>query len=435
MPTSVWGTVMSKTYCAKLWDHQYIHMSGSLRYCCATMDNILDAKGNTMHLNNTSLDQAWNSETVRDTRLKMLKGEDIAACSKCVDQEQRGYKSMRVVDNMEKNFSLTKEDGSIDVFPNDMELHLGNLCNLKCKMCGQQYSNQIGKELLEIGKNDKDFLNWVYKESGNVNIWTNNLSVEYKWFQNTKIKNKLFEYISQNINSLVVIGGEPTVIPEFWELFEYLEQKDTLKNLSVTLTTNLTNVNPKLTKWLPKLKQWTVWASVDGLGERTEYIRYPSNFKKVCENLEFYKNLLGTNGDITLSPAIQLLNIDQLDDIIKWWLEFSDNKLGKQFNISWMAQVHYPTICNYDILPKEYKDKIADKLEKSSEQFKNFSSITQYYNNQITNLRYNNMSDEKKIHFQKSFIRYNDRQDQFRKGKTWRELLPDLEQALTDSIS
>ena len=82
---------MSKTYCAKLWDHQYIHMSGSLRYCCATMDNILDAKGNTMHLNNTSLDQAWNSKTVRETRLKMLKGEDVAACSKCVDQEPVSY--------------------------------------------------------------------------------------------------------------------------------------------------------------------------------------------------------------------------------------------------------------------------------------------------------------------------------------------------------
>jgi len=426
---------MSNTYCAKLWNHQYIHMSGSFRYCCATMHDITDKNNNRLHINNNSLKNTWNSDDVKQTRLKMIRGEDISACVKCVDQESRGYKSMRETQDMEKNFALTKDDGSVDIMPTTMELHFGNLCNLKCKMCGQQYSNQIGKELLEIGKDNKDFLNWVYKESGNVNIWTNNLSVEYKWFQNTKIKNKLFEYISQNINSLVVIGGEPTVIPEFWELFEYLEQKDTLKNLSITLTTNLTNVNPKLTKWLPKLKQWTVWASVDGLGERTEYIRYPSNFKKVCENLEFYKNLLGTNGDITLSPAIQLLNIDQLDDIIKWWLEFSDNKLGKQFNISWLAQVHYPTICNYDILPKEYKDKIADELEKSSEQFKNFSSITQYYNNQITNLRYNNMSDEKKIHFQKSFIRYNDRQDQFRKGKTWRELLPDLEQALTDSIS
>ena len=428
---------MTKTYCAKLWNHQYVHMSGSLRYCCATMHNIADKNGNRLHINNNSLEKTWNSDDVKQTRLKMIRGEDIPACVKCVDQESRGYESMRETRDMEKNFAITKEDGSTDIMPYSMELHLGNLCNLKCKMCGQQYSNQIGKELLEIGKDDKDFLNWIYKESGNVNIWTNNLSVEYKWFQNTKIKNKLFEYISRNITDLVVIGGEPTVIPEFWELFEYLEQKDTLKNLSITLATNLTNVNPKLTKWLPKLKYWSIWASVDGLGERTEYIRYPSNFKKVCENLEFYKNLLGTNGNITLSPAIQLLNIDQLDDIIKWWLKFSDGRFGIDgpFSISWMAQVHYPTICNYDILPEEYKNKIADKLEKSSEQFQNFQNIIGHYNNQISNLRYNNMSNEKKIHFQKAFIRYNDTQDKHRKGRTWRELLPELEQALTKTTN
>ena len=429
------NTIMSKTYCAKLWNHQYIHMSGSLRYCCATMHDIIDKNSNRLHINNNSLKNTWNSNDVRQTRLKMIRGEPISACVKCVDQEARGYKSMRETHNMKKNFALTKQDGSVDIMPTTMELHLGNLCNLKCKMCGQQYSNQIGKELLEIGKDNKDFLDWVYKESGNVNIWTNNLSVEYRWFQNPKIKNKLFEYVSKNIRKLTVIGGEPTVIPEFWELFEYLEQRDTLKNLSITLTTNLTNVNPNLTKWLPKLKKWTVWASVDGIGERTEYIRYPSNFKKICKNLQFYKNLLGTNGDITLSPAIQLLNIDQLDDIIKWWLEFSDGNFEKQFGISWMAQVHYPTICNYDILPKEYKDKIANKLEQSSEQFKKFSTITKYYNNQITNLKQNIMSNEKKIHFQKAFIRYNDTQDKHRGKNTWRRLLPDLEQALTQNLS
>ena len=45
------------------------------------------------------------------------------------------------------------------------------------------------------------------------------------------------------------------------------------------------------------------------------------------------------------------------------------------------------------------------------------------------------MSNEKKIHFQKAFIRYNDTQDKHRKGRTWRELLPELEQALTKTTN
>jgi MoaA/NifB/PqqE/SkfB family radical SAM enzyme len=426
---------MSKSYCAKLWNHQYVHMSGSLRYCCATMENLKDKKGNRLHINNDSLENAWNSDDIKEARLKMMRGESVPACVKCVEQEERGYQSMRESQDMENNFTLTKQDGSVVNYPNSMELHLGNLCNLKCKMCGQQYSNQIGKELLEIGQSEPDFLEWIRKESGNVNIWTNNLKVEYRWFQNSKIKNRLFNYIAEHITELIVIGGEPTVIPEFWELFEYLEQRGRLNDMSITLTTNLTNVNPKMTNWLPRLKSWTVWASVDGLGERTEYIRYPSNFKKVCDNLDFYKGLLAhNNGKIVLSPAIQLLNIDQLDDILKWWLQFSEGTLDDKFGVSWMAQVWYPTICNYDILPSEYKEKIADKLSLSTDEFKNYPMIYSFYKNQIENLRKDIYTEEKKKHFQEAFVRYNDTQDRHRKGKTWRQLMPDLEQALTKSI-
>ena len=99
-----------------------------------------------------------------------------------------------------------------------------------------------------------------------------------------------------------------------------------------------------------------------------------------------------------------------------------------------MAQVWYPTICNYDILPSEYKEKVADKLSRSTDEFKNYPMIYNFYKNQIENLRKDIYTEEKKKHFQKAFIRYNDTQDRHRKGKTWRQLVPGLEQALTKSI-
>ena len=234
---------------------------------------------------------------------------------------------------------------------------------------------------------------------------------------------------------LTVIGGEPTVIPEFYELLDYCYKNNTLKDKDITIVTNLTNTNPKMTQWLPEMKRWCIWASLDGIGPTTEYIRYPSNFKKVCENLEFYKNLLVTKGNITLSPAIQLLNIDQLDEILVWWLKFCDGKLGEQFDISWMAQVWYPTICNYDIAPKSYKIKVANKLKQSLSLFTEYDQIKTFYQNQIDNLSQDVCNFKDRIHFQKAFIRYNDTQDKHRKGRTWRELLPELEQALTKTTN
>ena len=428
-------SVMSKSYCAKLWKHQYIHMSGSMRLCCATLNDLTNDTGDTLHIDKDSIDHAWNSAAIKKARQQMIKGEPVSACVKCVEQEARGYESVRETDNKERNFARTKDDGSVDHHPTSMELHLGNVCNLKCKMCGQQYSNQVGKELLEIGEKDQSFLKWIKEQSGNVNIWTNDLAVEYKWFQDPNTKEKLFAYIAEHIRDIIVIGGEPTVIPEFWELFEYLSKRDKLKDLEITLNTNLTNVNPRMTNWLPKLKAWTIWASVDGLGERTEYIRYPSNFDKVCENLNFYKKLLhGNNGKIVLSPAIQLLNIDQLDDILKWWLDFADGQLGKKFEVSWLSQVWYPRICNYDIAPRDYRHMVADKLEKSLEYFSGHDMIRGYYKGQLKNLRADHLDEPTAKAFQQSFIRYNDTQDNHRKSKTWRQLLPKLEESLTNSL-
>jgi MoaA/NifB/PqqE/SkfB family radical SAM enzyme len=412
-------------------------MSGSFRFCCATNDNINDSKNNRYNINNTSMEHVWNSEHVRNTRLKMIAGEEIPECTKCVEQESRGYKSMRSTANKKINHDSTDENGNVSTMPNTMELHYGNVCNLKCRMCSQNYSNQVGKELLEIGNSDPEFLQWVIKQSGNVNNWTNNLSVEYTWFENEKNKKKLNNFIDKNISQLAVIGGEPTIIPEFYELFEHCDKNGTLGKKQFTIVTNLTNTNHNMTKWLPKLKNWTIWASLDGIGARTEYIRYPSNFEKIKENLNFYKSILRQhkNGKIVFSPAIQLLNIDQLDEMLEWFIDFSEGEFGTTFDISWMAQVWYPKICNYDIAPKGYRLKIADKLEQKIHLFERHKSIISFYKNQIQNLRTDVLDKKTEKYLQECFIKYNDKLDIFRGKITWRQLLPALEKSLIDETT
>ena len=145
-------------------------MSGSMRLCCATLNDLTNDTGDTLHIEKDSIDHAWNSAAIKKARQQMIKGEPVSACVKCVEQEARGYESVRETDNKERNFARTKDDGSVDHHPTSMELHLGNVCNLKCKMCGQQYSNQIGKELLEIGEKDQSFLKWI--KLNNQMYWT-----------------------------------------------------------------------------------------------------------------------------------------------------------------------------------------------------------------------------------------------------------------------
>ena len=419
---------MSKVFCDKPFNHNYIHTNGKMRLCCTTKQDLpTDNNYNLFDASKHSIDQYWNSNRMKEIRRKMIAGEKIRDCEKCYKQDETGTQSLRSTAGMNDYIKDTLPDGTYQKNAYTMQIQMGNICNLKCKMCSQMYSHMHGMETLEIGKQDPEWLHWVKEQGANVNNWPNELGIKQEWYKNDKLKTEIFKHISKNIMDLVVIGGEPTLIPEFYEMFEYCDREGTLGEKSVTLVTNLTNTNPRMTQWLPKLKKWNIWASVDGIKERTEYIRYPSNWNRVLENLEFYRNNLANNGNITLSPAVQLLNIDQLDDIIKWWKEWCGGELNDKYGFTWLATVWYPLICNPSIAPREWRLGVADKLSKYK--FDNF------YENIIENLRQDKHDEEQYRELQKSFIKYNDRQDQHRQvPHTWRQLLPDLESALTKAV-
>ena len=416
---------MSKVFCDKPFNHNYIHTNGKMRLCCTTIQDLpTDNKYNLFDANKHTVKDYWNSNRMKEIRRKMIAGEKIRDCERCYRQEEQGAESLRSTFGMDDFIKKTTADGFYQESADTMQIQFGNICNLKCKMCSQMYSHMHGMETRDIGKDDPEWLHWVKEQGANVNNWTNELGVKQEWYKNKIVKDNMFEHISRNIRWLVVIGGEPTLIPEFYELFDYCDKQGTLGDKIVTIVTNLTNTNPRLTNWLPKLKAWTIWASVDGVGERTEYIRYPSRWDKVLESLEFYRNIMGDNGNITLSPAIQLLNIDQLDDIIKWWLDWCGGELNNRYGFTWLATVWYPLICNPSMAPREWRLKVADKLSEYK--------FDQKYQNIINELRRDQHTPEKYQELQTAFNKYNDRQDQFRNvKKTWRELLPELEKSIS----
>jgi len=420
---------MSKVFCDKPFNHNYIHTNGKMRLCCTTVQDIPTDNGyNLFDANRHTIEDYWNSDRMKEIRKMMIAGEKIRDCERCYRQEEQGVQSLRSTYRMQDYIKDTLPDGTFTQPATTMQVQMGNICNLKCKMCSQMYSHMHGLETKEIGEQDPEWLHWVKEQGANVNNWTNELGIKQEWYKNKDVKYKIFQHISQNIKSLNVIGGEPTLIPEFYEMFDYCDQQGTLGDKSVTIVTNLTNTNSKLTAWLPKLKDWKIWASVDGVGERTEYIRYPSKWNKILESLEFYRNLLGKNGNITLSPAVQLLNIDQLDDIIKWWLDWCGGELNDRYGFTWLATVWYPLICNPNIAPRPWRLKVADKLSKYT--------FDDNYENIITQLRQDQHLPDKSKELQRAFIKYNDRQDQFRKvSKTWRVLIPELATDIESSLN
>ena len=419
---------MSNTFCNFPWKQIYVATSGHQRLCCQNIENIEKEDGykqyNMLH---DKITDCWNSEYMKKMRLAMIKGEKVATCSKCYTQEQEGYNSLRNTEGKDYFVKNTNSDGSLNYLPTDLELHFGNLCNLSCKMCSQQFSHTIGKELLKMGDADSEFLTWVKKESGVVNNWTGELDVVYDWFKNEKIKNSIFAFVSDHVEELNIIGGEPTVIKEFFELLEFCHKAGTLQNKSIMIHSNMTNINPKLTDWLGSMKRWSVAASIDGIDERNRYIRYPSNWNSILKNLDFYKNITNKfkNGYVSFGPAIQLLNVDHIVDLF----EFFQSQTVTQFG-NFFSHVKHPIICDYDILPTDYKQKVADHLIKNLGRIK-IKNFKHEIETHINGLQRELYSEEQKLNYQTMFIKYNDSQDRFRNNTmTWRKLLPNLEKSL-----
>lgn len=425
---------MSKYFCSYPWEHIYVHTSGHQRLCCTSDENITKDDGYYLYnLKQDGLTDSWNSDYMKNIRKSMIEGKKLKTCYKCWDAIDQGLQALRRTSNQEFHINNTEPDGSINYPSKDVQLHFGNICNLNCKMCSQMYSHSIGKELLKMGDDDPEFLQWVKKESGVLNNWTGELDMVYDWYKNEKVKKSIFEHVSKHVTKFNVIGGEPTVIAEFFELLEYCHTQGTLKDKTIGVCTNVTNVNPKLTKWLPDMKRVSIFPSVDGVGDRQEYIRYPSHWNTVVNNLNFYKDIFtkSGNGSIIFQPAIQVLNIDMLDDMIDFFLSFKDDRYNS--GISFVSYVQYPLICNYHFLPQEYKNRVADKLSKASKKYTD-NYIKKELEGHASNLNANTINDQQRKTLIKAFVRYNDQQDRFRGRSTWRQLLPELETALTTYI-
>ena len=373
------------------------------------------------------INDSWNSDYMKKMRIALMKGERVPQCKKCYIQEDSGHNSMRSTEDMVELLKQTNSDGSINIPPESLELHFGNVCNLTCKMCSHDFSHMIGKELLKMGDADPEFLQWVKKESGTVNNWTGELDIVYDWFKNEKVKNSIFTHVSNNVDNLNIIGGEPTIIKEFYELLEYCYKNNTLKNKIVLIHSNMTNTNKNISSWLGSMRQWTITASIDAVGIRNHYIRYPSNWNSIKKSINFYKDISKKyeNGGVTFNPAIQVLNIDQLVDLCLFFEEQVDTP-----SIGFYSHVKFPLICNYDILPTNYKHDVANDLEKNLYKLSDKKYIRDIKNH-ITTLRNETFDESVKKMYQKMFIKYNDAQDKFRTyTPTWRKLLPKLEASL-----
>ncbi len=274
---------------------------GTTRPCCLYTDEIPD-----INLKNNTLEDAFNSKTMRNLRRSFRRGEKPEGCRNCWREEDAGKKSKRQY-MLEKfkhlNVEYKNNNGEQLVF---LDLKLGNICNLKCRICGSWSSSKWAQEELDYAKDPTDHIAKKWLKDG-------------QWVRKSpKFWNNLDELLPQ-IKYFEFTGGEPWMIKQHFELLKNAVDKGYAKNIDIHYNTNTTQFPKDPTIW-KHFKHVQIAFSVDNTEERFEYERYGANWKSSNTNIKKIHELREQGYPITtqLCCTWNIQNIFYLHEILTW---------------------------------------------------------------------------------------------------------------------
>jgi sulfatase maturation enzyme AslB (radical SAM superfamily) len=287
------------------------------------------------------LDVLWNDQRFQNLRQAFLDGKKPKECQSCWDEEAAGIKSFRVQWEIDKKVDTTGMifEPVATSGPRAMDLKLNNVCNLKCRICGPQASSTFLKEYqerLNVTLEGSDY--WI----SNKILGTANEEVINKW--------------AEDLIHLEVTGGEPMASPENIKILDLLIKSGKANNISVLLNTNGTLYNKKFLDNILQFKEITLCLSIDDLGGRLEYERYPTEWNVVQENILKFLELRDKHSNLflTLCPTVSSFNIYYMSAYLDWAKTMG---IYTYYNI-----LHYPPSHSIKNLPDNLKEIASARL-------------------------------------------------------------------------
>lgn len=370
------ANLSTPTFCILPWIHFTTRPNGDMRLCCVSNasgvhDNnftagiVTDTLGNHANFSSTTPLTEWNNTYMKSVRRLMLDSKIPSSCTKCFKEEENGVVSKRVWETMYRRdeiknlISSTTIDGEIPNKISYIDLRLGNTCNLKCVMCGPVDSSKWisdHSKLIPLVQH-----NPIIKSQTNWTPTTNNL-----WYENSNFWEDIRSQIPY-LTQLNFAGGEPLLIKEHITFIKELITTGYSHQISLKYNTNGLLINDDILKLWSHFKKVQVGISLDGIGERNWYIRYPCDWNVIEKNL----NLLDQTPDnieVTIACAIQILNIKHIVEFVKWKVSQSYKKInlftrddiiigGGLINFHF---VYMPSYLDIRILPQHDKDEIIN---------------------------------------------------------------------------
>jgi MoaA/NifB/PqqE/SkfB family radical SAM enzyme len=275
-----------KNFCAFPFGHVMVKPNGDFDICC-THKTPSERK---ININQQDHKHWIESDYVQNVRKSFLDDERHPNCVLCWQREDQGFDSLRTRGNKEFTVLPDRVDRPIK----NVEINLGNLCNLKCLMCNENNSSAILSENIRLGINKITQDNMSWHDTGYVHL------------------QKLLQQKPFVVN---IRGGEPLYNKKLLEIVENIPINQA-RDMVLHITTNATVWNHQWRAALEKFRLVRFMFSVDAVGELYEYIRYPATWTSVEKNIKSIMTL--PNVKCLVHCVGQNLNVSEIASLIEW---------------------------------------------------------------------------------------------------------------------
>jgi MoaA/NifB/PqqE/SkfB family radical SAM enzyme len=283
-------------------------------------------------------EEFWNSKEMQDLREQHWKGEKPEGCKACWKREDAGLESKRMTDNQRFGHLMHRSGRKVMKKPPAyLDLKLGNICHLKCRICSPRFSSTWAAEDIKFEKNRTLIPAVVYQEKG-------------AWIDNPTFWNWLYSIID-DLEAIDFYGGEPFMTAKHWDFLHDCIRRGIAKNIDIHYNTNGT-IFPKDPEIWKEFKSVSIACSIDDIEKRYEYERHPAKWSTTETNAKRFQELEYVN--FSICPTVSILNVYYLPELIDW---AEQNGMNYYFNM-----LERPYHFNIRILPEWAKKKIKDKL-------------------------------------------------------------------------
>ena len=327
------------TLCMAPWTHTYLRPQTERRLCCASREpaqnfrQYIDTAAGTGRYIPVTLEQHWNSEHMRSVRRRMIAGETLPECEVCNDKllntdVYRTYFWHLFRHKYDDIWTTTDESGATTMKPVSWDYRFSNLCNFKCRTCGDMLSSAW-----ETEQRQHDMIDW----SNPKNNWMRpDIKQEITAFQDSQIEAEFAQAVAEHrVEEVYWVGGEPLMYEQHWRYMRQIVEQGDGGLVYARYNTNLSRVQYRGTDLysdiLDHVRDWQICASIDGTGAIGEYIRtgldwsvFLENFRRGVDHMRHPRQMrldftLTLPGMFEIVPMIQIakqLGVDILAKII-----------------------------------------------------------------------------------------------------------------------